>query len=140
VGQFYRNSPGFAQYETDMSALHYANTQYDNDNSVMAWAALKEFAAIAKSLPSVTRQAVLAAYKRQSKVATMGLAPTLNLAVPQSGAGGAYPAVRNDTTVLYKYDTGTFHFTGNPQRPFVQSMPGGNTSVAFNEAPFAGTP
>jgi Periplasmic binding protein len=140
AGRFYRNSPGFAQYEKDMSALHYANTQYDNDNSVMAWAALKEFAAIAKSLPSVTRQAVLAAYKKQSKVTSMGLSPALNLTVPQSGAGGAYPAVRNDTTVLYKYDAGTFHFIGNTQRPFIQVMPGGNTPVAFNAASFAGTP
>jgi len=140
VGEFYRNSPGFAQYQKDMSSLKYANTQYDNDNSVMTWAAVKEFAAIAKSLPAVTRQAVLAAYKKQSKVTTMGLSPVLNLTVPQSGAGGAYPAVRNDTTVLYKYDAGSFHFIGNSQSPFIQVMPGGNTAVALEEAPFAATP
>jgi hypothetical protein len=123
-----------------MSSLKYANTQYDNDNSVMTWAAVKEFAAIAKNLPAVTRQAVLAAYKKQSKVTTMGLSPVLNLTVPQSGAGGAYPAVRNDTTVLYKYDAGSFHFIGNSQSPFIQVMPGGNTAVALEEAPFAATP
>jgi ABC-type branched-subunit amino acid transport system substrate-binding protein len=140
AGRFYRNSPGYAAYERDMSALHFANTQFDNDNSIMTWAALKEFAAIAKSLPSVTRKAVLASYKKQSKVTMLGLTPAINFTVPQSGAGGAYPAVRNDTTALYKYKASAFHFQGNPQKPFIQVLPAGNTSIALNVAPFSAVP
>jgi hypothetical protein len=139
AGWFYRNSPGFVQYEKDMSALHFTNTQYDNDISVMGWIAVKEFAAIARHLPSVTRASVLAAYKHQSNVTTMGLTPALNLTVPQSGAGGANPVLRNDTAVLYKYGAGTFHFMGQPQRPFLQIFPGGSTSVALNTAAFTGS-
>jgi Periplasmic binding protein len=137
AGWFYENSPGFTQYEKDMAAVHYANTQYDNECSVMSWAALKEFAVIAKSLPSVTRQAVLAAYKHQSNVTTLGLTPALNLTIQQAGASGKYPVVRNDTTVLYKYESGSLHFMGDPQHPFLQLFPGGNASTAANTAPFA---
>jgi hypothetical protein len=140
AGRFYRNSPGYTQYERDMGALHFAHTQFDNDNSVMAWTALREFAAVAKSLPSVTRSAVLAAYKKQSRVTTLGLTPAINFTVKQLGGGGAYPAVRNDTTALYKFKSGTFQFQGNSQKPFVQVLPAGSTSTALNVAPFKAVP
>lgn len=140
VGWFYRNSPGFGQYQKDMDAKGYANTQYDNDNSIMAWAALHELAAIAKTLPTVTRQSVLDAYKRQTKVTTMGLTPSINFTVPQAGADGIYPVVRNDTTVLHKYKDGKYSVVGDPQHPFVQTFPGSNASATIDTAGFTSTP
>lgn len=138
-GWFYHDSPGFAQYQKDMAALNYAGTQYDDDPSIVAWAALKEFAAIAKTLPSVTREAVMAAYKKQSKVTTMGLTPVINMTVPQTGAGGKFPVVRNDTALLYQYEQGTYKSIGDPRRPFIRVFPGSNGSVDTDTSPFGAT-
>jgi branched-chain amino acid transport system substrate-binding protein len=137
IAWFNRDSPGYAEYEKDMRALGYAGTQYDNDNSTMAWAALKEFAAITKSLPTVTRATVLAAYKKQASVTTMGLTPEINFTGSQSAAGGQYPVIRNDTTVLYHYEGGKYVLVGDPSKPFLPIFQGGNSSLAVTAKPFA---
>jgi ABC-type branched-subunit amino acid transport system substrate-binding protein len=137
IAWFDRSSAGYAEYGKEMRALGYAGTQYDNDNSTMAWAALKEFVAIAKSLPTVTRATVLAAYKKQASVTTMGLTPEINFTVPQSAASGQYPVIRNDTTVLYHYEGSKYVLVGDPGKPFLPIFQSGNSSLAVTTRPFA---
>jgi hypothetical protein len=130
------NSPGYQQYEKDMQAAGYANTQFDADNSVMGWIGTQEFAAIAKSLKDITRASVLAAYKKQSHVTTLGLTPPLNFTKTQVGAGGAFPRVFNDADAYYKYANGKLVFVGNPKSPFIPALLGSNTSTDSDAAPF----
>jgi hypothetical protein len=80
---------------------------------------------------------VLAAYKKQASVTTMGLTPEINFTVPQSAASGQYPVIRNDTTVLYHYEGSKYVLVGDPGKPFLPIFQSGNSSLAVTTRPFA---
>jgi hypothetical protein len=66
------------------------------------------FAGVARTLPTVTRASVLAAFSKLTNYSTDGLLPPLSFTKPGTALGGKAPRIINPTMGLSQYQNGTF--------------------------------
>jgi ABC-type branched-subunit amino acid transport system substrate-binding protein len=89
--------------------------------AINGWLAVTMFADVARTLPSVTRASVLAAFSKLANYDTKGLLPPLSFNKPGTAFGGKAPRVINPTMALSQYQNGTFvpYAGGKFTNPFV---------------------
>jgi hypothetical protein len=79
-----------------------------DDFAINGWLSVTMFADVARTLPTVTRASVLAAFSRLSNYSTDGLLPPLSFDKPGTALGGNAPRIINPTMGLSQYQNGTF--------------------------------
>jgi branched-chain amino acid transport system substrate-binding protein len=79
-----------------------------DDFAINGWLSVTMFADIARTLPTVTRASVLAAFSHLSNYSTDGLTPPLSFDKPGTALGGKAPRIINPTIGLSQYQNGTF--------------------------------
>jgi ABC-type branched-subunit amino acid transport system substrate-binding protein len=79
-----------------------------DDFALNGWLSVTMFADVARTLPSVTRASVLAAFSKLSNYSTGGLLPPLSFSRPGTALGGKAPRIVNPTMGLSQYQNGTF--------------------------------
>jgi len=79
-----------------------------DDFAINGWLAATMFADVARTVPTVTRAAVLAAYGKLSNFSTDGLTPPLSFDKSGTALGGQAPRIINPTIGLSQYQNGTF--------------------------------
>jgi ABC-type branched-subunit amino acid transport system substrate-binding protein len=76
--------------------------------AINGWLSVTMFAQVARTLPTVTRVSVLAAFSKLSNYSTGGMLPTLSYTKPSAVLGGNAPRIINPTMGLAQYQNGTF--------------------------------
>jgi len=77
-----------------------------DDTSTNAWLAVHMFANILKTMPTITRQSVLAKLKNLHNVSAYGFTTPLTTASTYSGLGGQFPRLFTRTAFLEKIENG----------------------------------
>jgi ABC-type branched-subunit amino acid transport system substrate-binding protein len=76
--------------------------------AINGWLSVTMFAQVARTLPTVTRASVLAAFGKLTNYSTGGLLPPLSFSKPGTALGGKAPRLVNPTMGLAQYQNGTF--------------------------------
>jgi ABC-type branched-subunit amino acid transport system substrate-binding protein len=76
--------------------------------AINGWLSVTMFADVARTLPTVTRASVLAAFSKLSDYSTGGLLPPLSFSKPGTALGGKAPRIVNPTMGLAQYQNGAF--------------------------------
>jgi ABC-type branched-subunit amino acid transport system substrate-binding protein len=89
--------------------------------AINGWLAVTTFTAVARTLPSVTRASVLAAFGRLRNYSTDGLLPPLSFDKPSTILAGQATRIINPTMGLSQYQNGAFvpYAGGRFTNPFV---------------------
>jgi ABC-type branched-subunit amino acid transport system substrate-binding protein len=92
-----------------------------DESSINGWLAVTMFADVARTLPSVTRTSVVAAFNKLHNYDTKGLIPPVSFDTPGTGLGGKAPRVVNLTVGLSQYQDGKLvpYANGKTANPFV---------------------
>jgi ABC-type branched-subunit amino acid transport system substrate-binding protein len=76
--------------------------------AINGWLSVTMFAQVARTLPTVTRASVQAAFGKLSNYSTGGMLPPLSFDKPGTALAGKAPRVVNPTMGLAQYQNGTF--------------------------------
>jgi ABC-type branched-subunit amino acid transport system substrate-binding protein len=104
VDEFDHHSPGYSQFLSEMKK--YAPSAPTNDSTLQSWMSVELFAYAAEHAASITRQGILAEMNSLSNYTIDGLVPGLNFTARQTGFGGAFPRMFNDSVWLERYQNG----------------------------------
>jgi branched-chain amino acid transport system substrate-binding protein len=76
--------------------------------AINGWLSVTMFAQVARTLPTITRASVLAAFSKLTNYSTGGMLPPLSYTKPATVLGGKAPRIVNPTMGLAQYQNGTF--------------------------------
>jgi hypothetical protein len=89
ISYFNKDSAGYAEFRQD-TKTYQPNVDLLDVNAI-SWLAVKIFAKVAATLPSITRQSVRDAMSKQSALSADGMTPVLIYTVPGKALGGSAP-------------------------------------------------
>jgi len=104
---FNHSGPFYDAFLSQWQAAGMARSLAD-DFAINGWLSVTMFADVARTLPTVTRASVLAAFGKLSKYDTKGLLPPISFTTPGTALGGHAPRVVNPTMGLSQYQNGGF--------------------------------
>jgi branched-chain amino acid transport system substrate-binding protein len=104
---FKRSGPFYNAFLSQWQAAGNSPSQAD-EFAINGWLSVTMFAQVARTLPTVTRASVLAAFSKLTNYSTGGLLPPLTFSKPGTGLGGKAPRIVNPTMGLSQYQNGTF--------------------------------
>jgi ABC-type branched-subunit amino acid transport system substrate-binding protein len=104
---FRRSGPFYDAFVSQWQAAGNSPSLAD-EFAINGWLSVTMFAQVARTLPTVTRASVLAAFSKLSNYSTGGMLPPLSYDKPATVLGGKAPRIVNPTMGLAQYQNGTF--------------------------------
>jgi branched-chain amino acid transport system substrate-binding protein len=104
---FNHSGPFYNAFLSQWQAAGNALTLAD-EFAINGWLSVTMFAHVARTLPTVTRASVLAAFNKLTNYSTDGLLPPVSFNKPATVLGGTAPRIVNQTMALVQIQNGAF--------------------------------